>query len=41
MLPVCLWYNVAYGIYETSGCIESSYKYKHNRYADKLDNFFK
>ena len=40
MFPVCSWDDVAYGIYETAGCMEISSEYGHDMYANTLENIF-
>ena len=41
MFPVCSWYDVAYLIYKTSGCISSDSEYRCGEYANSLEKYFK
>ena len=38
MFPVFTWENVTYGMYETDGCIKSDSEYRHEVYANALEN---
>ena len=41
MLLVCLWDNVAYGMYKTYGCVGSASEYGCGMFANALENIVK